>query len=79
MNLKQVRRSSSSRWLIVLATVFAVVAGVSLAGAFAKLADPGAQEKKEDKKDEKKDDKKEKKGLPLKPDRKIEFTTDEGT
>jgi hypothetical protein len=79
MNLKQVRRSSSSRWLIVLATVFAVVAGVSPAGAFAKLADPGAQEKKEDKKDEKKDDKKEKKGLPLKPDRKIEFTTDEGT
>jgi len=37
-----------------------------------------AQDK--DKKDEKKDDKKdEKKGLPLKPDHKITFTTDEGT
>ncbi len=35
-----------------------------------------AQEKKEEKKDEKKD---EKKPLPLKSDRKIEFTTDEGT
>jgi Tol biopolymer transport system component len=39
-----------------------------------------AQEEKQEKKDEKKDDKKdEKKGLSLKPDRKIEFTTDEGT
>src|SRR5215475_8064693 len=39
-----------------------------------------AQEKKEEKKDEKKDEKKEeKKGLQLKPDRKIEFSTDEGT
>src|SRR5207245_9208622 len=33
-------------------------------------------ERKEEKRDEKKD---EKKGLPLKSDRKIEFTTDEGT
>ena len=40
----------------------------------------GAQEKKEEKKEEKKDEKKEeKKALPLKSDRKIEFTTDEGT
>jgi Tol biopolymer transport system component len=38
------------------------------------------QEKKEEKKEDKKDEKKEeKKGLPLKSDRKIEFTTDEGT
>jgi Tol biopolymer transport system component len=74
MNLKQVRRSRSSILLIVLAMVFAVVVGVSPAGA-AKLDDPDAQAKKE----ESKDDKKEKKGLPLKPDRKIEFTTDEGT
>src|SRR2546423_627957 len=36
-----------------------------------------AQEKREDKKDDKKKD--EKKGLPLKSERKIEFTTDEGT
>src|ERR1700720_3234055 len=49
MNLKQVRRSSSSMWLIVLATVFGVIAGVSPAGAFAKLDDPGTQEKKEEK------------------------------
>jgi hypothetical protein len=34
------------------------------------------KDKKEEKKDEKKD---EKKGLPLKSDRKISFTTDEGT
>ena len=38
------------------------------------------KDKNEQKKDEKKDDKKdEKKGLPLKSDRKITFTTDEGT
>jgi Tol biopolymer transport system component len=38
------------------------------------------QEKKEEKKDEKKDEKKEeKKGLALKSERKVEFTTDEGT
>jgi Tol biopolymer transport system component len=38
------------------------------------------QESKDDKKDDKKDEKKdEKKGLPLKSERKIEFTTDEGT
>jgi Tol biopolymer transport system component len=40
----------------------------------------GAQEEKQEKKDEKKEQKKdEKKGLSLKSDRKIEFTTDEGT
>ncbi len=40
-----------------------------------------AQEKKEEKKEEKKDEKKDEKKppLPLKSDRKIEFTTDEGT
>jgi tricorn protease-like protein len=45
----------------------------------AKLQDATAQDtqdKKDEKKDEKKDDKK---GLSLKPTRKIEFTTDEGT
>src|ERR1700747_866064 len=46
--------------------------------ARAKRQDSAGQEK--DKKEEKKDEKKdEKKGLPLKPTRKIEFTTDEGT
>ena len=44
-------------------------------------ADPAQdQEKDNDKKDDKKDEKKdEKKGLPLKSDRKVAFTTDEGT
>jgi Tol biopolymer transport system component/imidazolonepropionase-like amidohydrolase len=38
------------------------------------------KDKKDEKKDDKKDDKKdEKKGLPLKPDHKITFSTDEGT
>ena len=38
------------------------------------------QEKDKDKKDDKKDEKKdEKKGLPLKSERKVSFTTDEGT
>lgn len=37
------------------------------------------KDKKEEKKDEKKEEKKEDKKLPLKPDRKVEFTTDEGT
>ncbi|PYU75304.1 MAG: hypothetical protein DMG49_03220 [Acidobacteria bacterium] len=41
---------------------------------------PDAVEQEKDKKEEKKDEKKdEKKGLPLKSDRKVEFTTDEGT
>jgi len=39
-----------------------------------------AQEQEKEKKEERKDDKKdEKKGLPLKPDRKVTFTTNEGT
>jgi len=65
--------------------VYLVILALSL-GGFARVATARArdlaQEKdqKEEKKDEKKDDKKdEKKGLPLKSDRKITFTTDEGT
>src|SRR5215831_9069847 len=45
-------------------------------GLFGTTVAYGAQEKKEEKKEEKKD---EKKPLSLKSDRKIEFTTDEGT
>src|SRR5215470_13175130 len=54
------------------------LAGAAVTKAGAKRQDAAEQEKekKEEKKDEKKD---EKKGLPLKSDRKIEFTTDEGT
>src|SRR5271154_411088 len=80
MNLNRMgRRSSSSTWLIVLTMVCALFAGGwSPAAAFGKRDAAGAQDKdkKDDKKDNKKDDKK---GLPLKPTRKIEFTTDEGT
>jgi len=49
--------------------------GIFVPGGVAQSA--GDQEKKEDKNDDKKKD--EKKGLPLKSERKIEFTTDEGT
>jgi Tol biopolymer transport system component len=65
-----------------LATWFAATAVIL--GGFgghlqAKFQEPAAQDT-QDKKDEKKGEKKdEKKGLPLKPTRKIEFTTDEGT
>ncbi len=79
MNVMQEKLFRSSIWLAVWATILAVLAGgVTATIAFAKPDDPPNQEKKEEKKDDKKDDK-EKKGLPLKPDRKIEFTTDEGT
>src|ERR1700737_4190592 len=65
-------------WLSALS----ILLGVCAPGGFADsgLAErrPAAQEKKDEKKDDKKDEK-EKKGLPLKSDRKIEFTTDEGT
>ena len=58
-------------WVLGLA----VLLGLPSSSSFA-----AAQEKKEEKKEEKKDEKKdEKKPLPLKSDRKIEFTTDEGT
>ena len=57
-------------WGVVFVLVGALV--VSVASPLA------AQEKKEDAKAEKKDEKK-KEGLPLEPERKIEFTTDEGT
>jgi Tol biopolymer transport system component len=72
MSAKRLRWRDLSAWLVVLL----VVLGISAAQTLAKRPDAAAQEKKEEKKDEKKD---EKKGLPLKSDRKIEFTTDEGT
>jgi Tol biopolymer transport system component len=65
-------------------TVCIAMAAMILCGFAPKISarpqEAAAQEKKEEKKDDKKDEKKdEKKGLPLKPARKIEFTTDEGT
>ena len=60
-----------------------MVLGGFVGRAFAKAQDASLQDKqdkKEEKKDDKKDEKKdEKKDLSLKPDHKIEFTTDEGT
>jgi len=69
----------SSAWLAVLTMMAGVFfGGQEVLRAGARLQGAPGQEK--DKKDEKKTDKKdEKKGLPLKSDRKIEFTTDEGT
>ena len=64
-----------SVWSLALAIVLAsLFGGEGAAMARGKRQNSADQEK--DKKEEKKD---EKKGLPLKPDRKIEFTTDEGT
>ena len=63
-------------------TALSISLGVCTLGGFANngfaALKPTLQEKKEEKKDDKKDEK-EKKVLPLKSDRKIEFTTDEGT
>ena len=66
-------------WYLVAGLVGgAIFGGAAAPQAAAKHQDFAGQEK--DSKDKKKDEKKEeKKGLPLKPDRKIEFSTDEGT
>src|ERR1700683_139285 len=75
MNAKQVKLFRSSIWLALGAALLALLAGrVTTTNASAKPDDPPAQDKKQENKDDK-----EKKGLPLKPARKIEFTTDEGT
>jgi Tol biopolymer transport system component len=76
MNAKRLGRRGLSAWFAVLV----MASGLFASEVFAHQQDADAQEKKEEKKDDKKDEKKdEKKGLPLKSDRKIEFTTDEGT
>lgn len=79
MNGKRSSRYLGFVFLLVLALGFAAFAGVLRAQAIRQnLPDPAASDETQDK--DKKDDKKdEKKGLPLKPDRKISFTTDEGT
>src|SRR2546428_12625869 len=56
----------------------AALLGLALVSSL--LAGGSAAEEKDEKKEEKREEKKEeKKGLPLKSERKIEFTTDEGT
>src|SRR5882762_2746354 len=75
MSVKQPSLRGLTAWFVVLA----IFLGVTFAGATV-LNSGAEQDKQEEKKDEKKEEKKdEKKGLPLKSDRKIEFTTDEGT
>src|SRR2546423_814217 len=71
-----------AKWCARRSLYFAltVVCALGWSGIFAPRGvaqGAGEQEKKEDKKDDKNKD--EKKGLPLKSERKIEFTTDEGT
>src|SRR5437773_1045788 len=79
MNVKQPSLCGLTAWFVVLAMVFGVIfCGATALNASAIQQDAAGQEKdrKEEKKDKKKD---EKKGPPLKSDRKVEFTTDEGT
>src|SRR5437667_64340 len=79
MSVKQPSLRGLAAWFVVLAIFLGFIFGAATPlNAGAKRQDAAEQE--QDKKDEKKDEKKEeKKGLPLKPDRKIEFSTDEGT
>jgi Tol biopolymer transport system component len=72
MNVKQPSRGV---WIVYLAAIAMLFAGFAAPSCFAARA-LARQDQEKDKKDEKKD---EKKGLPLKSDRKIEFSTDEGT
>jgi Tol biopolymer transport system component len=72
MNGKQCSLRGLTAWFVVLAVILGGIGGP----VQAKFQDATAQDKKDETKGEKKD---EKKGLSLKPARKIEFTTDEGT
>jgi Tol biopolymer transport system component len=75
MDAKHLSLRGLAAWFAAIALILGGFAGI----VQAKLQDAAAQDS-QDKKDEKKGEKKdEKKGLPLKPTRKIEFTTDEGT
>src|SRR5882762_1244695 len=67
-------RGLTARFVVVAILLEVIFGGAMALNASAKRKDAAEQEK--DKQEEKKD---EKKGLPLKSDRKIEFTTDEGT
>ena len=75
MKAKHLSLRGLAAWFVATAVFLGGIAGP----VRAKLQDGMAQDtqaNKDEKKGEKKD---EKKGLPLKPTRKIEFTTDEGT
>src|SRR5258708_19755576 len=87
MSVKQGSLRGRTAWFVLSAIVLGCsFGGATALNASAKRQDAAEQEKdkKEEKKEEKKDEKKEekkdeKKGLPLKSDRKTEFTTDEAT
>ena len=77
MNSTFVRRVASRAYSgLVIGLMAASLLFMDASCGFASGAQGEKQEKKDEKKEEKKD---EKKGLSLKPTRKIEFTTDEGT
>jgi len=65
------------RRIILFPLLAALLAGLPVAAQEPEYAAASEQEKKEEKKDEKKEEPK--KGLALKSDRKVEFTTDEAT
>jgi Tol biopolymer transport system component len=75
MIAEHMARSGVAAWFVAASLMFELTAGTGLAANPPSQEGGGAQEKKDEKKDEKKEEKK----LSLKPDRKIEFTTDEGT
>ena len=79
MSVKQPSlRTLTARYLVRAFLLVTIFGGAAASQAATKQQ--GLAEQDKDKKGEKKDEKKEEnKGLPLKPDRKIEFTTDEGT
>ena len=76
MNVTQPSPRGFTAWFVLLAMAFGVFFGsAAVLSASPRRQDAAGQEK--DKKEEKKDEKKdEKKGLPLKSDRRVEFTTD---
>src|SRR6267154_210389 len=77
MSVKQPSLRGLTAWFVVVAIFLGVTfAGATALNSSAKRQDAAEKNKQEEKKDEKKEEKKdEKKGLPLKSDRKIEFTT----
>src|SRR3981189_2943517 len=77
MSVKQPSLRGLTAWFVVVAIFLGVTfAGATALNSSAKRQDAAEKNKQEEKKEEKKG---EKKGLPLKSDRKMEFTTDEGT
>src|SRR5712675_2743341 len=75
MITKRIDRCGVAGWVVAVTLMFGTNAGAQLASNPPSQEGSGSQEKKDEKKDEKKEEKK----LSLKSDRKIEFTTDEGT